>query len=636
MNKRRHFYDLGFTLLTTVAIIATGTLVVFASYIAYQYFTDKTSNLNTVLENVNGILRTVNNPVTALRDRSIAGFFQHLAEEWRPVNKASANELQRLEQFGYGFETGKELEIDVGESDEVIPDTNAVANDNVNTPQVNGNVGENANEAPVNQNSNTNESQNANEPSNQNESGNANQNTNQVESNTSPNTNSEQNINIASGNENTNAVANANENIPPGTNENVNVFENTNTNQPANANENLNLPENANLSQNLNQTENVNIPSNVNETSNTNEAMNINEAPPANTSVNENVNSAPPEPIHPTVISRDEWYRSAPRGELYVQANWCCSSAATILSFQKPDGTTITLGLFHGDCTNPNAVVTGTFIPQHLGTFRPNDTLLFEFSSVLVEGNAPTINTSDVPEFCSIDYFRAAGHPEVYAIQYTCDEGFHIGIRDDIQFTVYAFPPSWGQPGSVDDLLSTADRESDDDGDGLVFREERELGTNPNHWDSDGDILGDFEELKRYTTDPLVRDSDGDGFSDLTEINGGYNPLGPGKATADQLAAWESGLRQPGKPTYTHLAVTVSGGRATVSWDLDVPADGIVNYGPTDAYGEHVSDFSFVNRHTIGFSVESGKEYHYAIRSCAPAPTPACVASSDLVLTAKE
>ena len=47
--------------------------------------------------------------------------------------------------------------------------------------------------------------------------------------------------------------------------------------------------------------------------------------------------------------------------------------------------------------------------------------------------------------------------------------------------------------------------------------------------DSDGDGLYDYEEIHIYKTDPNNSDTDGDGYSDKDEIDGGYDPLGPGK-----------------------------------------------------------------------------------------------------------
>ncbi|MFC1617816.1 hypothetical protein ACFL2B_00885 [Patescibacteria group bacterium] len=47
--------------------------------------------------------------------------------------------------------------------------------------------------------------------------------------------------------------------------------------------------------------------------------------------------------------------------------------------------------------------------------------------------------------------------------------------------------------------------------------------------DSDNDGLSDEEEAQ-YGTDPNLQDTDGDSYSDKVEIDGGFNPLGPGQA----------------------------------------------------------------------------------------------------------
>ena len=59
---------------------------------------------------------------------------------------------------------------------------------------------------------------------------------------------------------------------------------------------------------------------------------------------------------------------------------------------------------------------------------------------------------------------------------------------------------------------------SDHDGDGLTYREEMELGTDPNNPDTDGDGLWDGDEVRKYYTDPLNPDTDGDGLSDGDEV----------------------------------------------------------------------------------------------------------------------
>jgi outer membrane protein OmpA-like peptidoglycan-associated protein len=59
---------------------------------------------------------------------------------------------------------------------------------------------------------------------------------------------------------------------------------------------------------------------------------------------------------------------------------------------------------------------------------------------------------------------------------------------------------------------------SDKDGDGLTKREEKELGTDPNNPDTDGDRLQDGEEVRTFVTDPLNTDTDADSLSDGEEV----------------------------------------------------------------------------------------------------------------------
>lgn len=54
----------------------------------------------------------------------------------------------------------------------------------------------------------------------------------------------------------------------------------------------------------------------------------------------------------------------------------------------------------------------------------------------------------------------------------------------------------------------------DSDGDDLLDTEEKQLGTDPNNPDTDGDHLTDGQEVKILKTNPLKVDSDGDGVSD--------------------------------------------------------------------------------------------------------------------------
>ena len=67
---------------------------------------------------------------------------------------------------------------------------------------------------------------------------------------------------------------------------------------------------------------------------------------------------------------------------------------------------------------------------------------------------------------------------------------------------------------------------SDKDGDGLIKKEELELGTDPNNPDTDGDGLNDGAEVKQYQTDPRNPDTDGDSLKDGEEVlNYKTNPL---------------------------------------------------------------------------------------------------------------
>lgn len=58
----------------------------------------------------------------------------------------------------------------------------------------------------------------------------------------------------------------------------------------------------------------------------------------------------------------------------------------------------------------------------------------------------------------------------------------------------------------------------DDDGDGIINREENRLGLDPASADTDKDGLTDDEELYINGTDPLSRDTDGDGLTDYSEV----------------------------------------------------------------------------------------------------------------------
>jgi serine/threonine protein kinase/pSer/pThr/pTyr-binding forkhead associated (FHA) protein len=69
--------------------------------------------------------------------------------------------------------------------------------------------------------------------------------------------------------------------------------------------------------------------------------------------------------------------------------------------------------------------------------------------------------------------------------------------------------------------------ERDDDNDRLTNLQERELGTEADNADTDGDGLTDGEEVLSWSTDPLNRDTDGDNCTDGEEVDNGTSPLQP-------------------------------------------------------------------------------------------------------------
>ncbi|HLP15397.1 MAG TPA: OmpA family protein [Bacteroidota bacterium] len=67
--------------------------------------------------------------------------------------------------------------------------------------------------------------------------------------------------------------------------------------------------------------------------------------------------------------------------------------------------------------------------------------------------------------------------------------------------------------------FSGPSRDRDTDNDGLPDKVEKQLGTDPENPDTDGDGLSDGDEVNKYHTDPLKADTDGDGLSDGDEVN---------------------------------------------------------------------------------------------------------------------
>lgn len=92
-------------------------------------------------------------------------------------------------------------------------------------------------------------------------------------------------------------------------------------------------------------------------------------------------------------------------------------------------------------------------------------------------------------------------------------------VGDDTEFNQYVLAGvnyRWG--AAVKPVYSVKGGDLDSDGDGLMDREEAEIGTDPFNPDTDGDGLSDYEEVRVHKTDPLNPDSDYDGLTDGAEV----------------------------------------------------------------------------------------------------------------------
>jgi hypothetical protein len=66
--------------------------------------------------------------------------------------------------------------------------------------------------------------------------------------------------------------------------------------------------------------------------------------------------------------------------------------------------------------------------------------------------------------------------------------------------------------------------DADDDNDGLSDLDEEAAGSDPFRFDTDGDTLGDGDEVNIYLTNPLLADTDADGYGDVVEVGAGSDP----------------------------------------------------------------------------------------------------------------
>lgn len=67
--------------------------------------------------------------------------------------------------------------------------------------------------------------------------------------------------------------------------------------------------------------------------------------------------------------------------------------------------------------------------------------------------------------------------------------------------------------------ISNSCQPIDSDGDNLKDIEEKQIGTNPNSFDTDGDTLGDYQEYKILGTNPLNKNTDKDRYGDANDAD---------------------------------------------------------------------------------------------------------------------
>jgi len=136
--------------------------------------------------------------------------------------------------------------------------------------------------------------------------------------------------------------------------------------------------------------------------------------------------------------------------------------------------------------------------------------------------------------------------------------------------------------------------------------------------DGDSDGLSDAEEAK-YGTNPQLPDSDADGTSDGDEVYSGANPNGSGDLDLVRVS---------------EIIVNNAGRKATVTWKTSPITDGTLQWGPTESYGQYLSDFLVTGSHRISNDItESGKTYHFSIKSCLQ--DGRCFATQDFTYTAQ-
>ncbi len=103
--------------------------------------------------------------------------------------------------------------------------------------------------------------------------------------------------------------------------------------------------------------------------------------------------------------------------------------------------------------------------------------------------------------------------------------------------------------GGVGITLTGESGNSDKDLDGLTKNQEKEIGTDPNKADSDGDGLKDGAEFLTYNTNPLNPDSDEDGLTDSEEVKKYYSDPNSTDTDGDGLSDFDEAITYKSDPT---------------------------------------------------------------------------------------
>ena len=116
------------------------------------------------------------------------------------------------------------------------------------------------------------------------------------------------------------------------------------------------------------------------------------------------------------------------------------------------------------------------------------------------------------------------------SIQWSADSGptgkgplfsFTPGVAGTVQVTASIEDSGNASDSALMTVTVIASGTIDNDGDGLTYNQELVQGTDPALFDTDGDGLGDGEEVLLYLTNPLSGDSEGDGIGDFFEATQG-------------------------------------------------------------------------------------------------------------------